>query len=143
MIFIELMNFVSLIYHKFWYAFCGFHLYETFINFIERFNLHRKRRYREIANYKLKNFPGLITVFYGVTYIENDILLTNDRKTTNDFKPNYILTTGRDGSDIIRQEGVLDSRFCRLFSEKFSLPYSDAEYINLHFKPVESKMFYG
>ena len=130
-----------LVNSKFLYAFCGFHLYETFINSIERCNLHKRRRTWEIVNYKLENCPGLITAFYGVTYIGNDILLVSDRETVNDFKPNYILKTGRDGNDVIKQEGVLDSRSCRLFSEKFFLPYSDSESISLPFKSGEPRMF--
>ena len=130
-----------LVNKKFLYAFCGFHLYETFINSIERCNLHRRRRTWEIVNYRLENCPGLITAFYGVSYIGNDILLISDRETPNDFKPNYILRPGRDGNDVIRQEGVLDSRSCRLFSEKFFLPYSDFESISLPFKSGEPKMF--
>ena len=72
-----------LVNSKFLYAFCGFHLYETFINSIERCNLHKRRRTWEIVNYKLENCPGLITAFYGVTYIGNDILLVSNRETTN------------------------------------------------------------
>ena len=81
--------------------------------------MNRRRRYWEIINYRLENNPGLITTFYGVSYIGNDILLVSDRETTNDFKSNYIFMNGRYGNNVISQEGVLDSRSCRLFNEKF------------------------
>ena len=47
---------------------------------------------------------------------------------------------GKDGNDIIRQKRVLDSRSCRLFIEKYFLPYSDKEYISLAFKSWEPKI---
>ena len=126
---------------KFLYAFCGFHLYETFIQSIERCDLHRRRRMWEMVNYRLENCPGLITSFYGVTYIENDILLVSDRESPNDFKPNYVLSPGLDGDDVIRLEGVMDSRSSRLFTEKFFIPYNDVESLSLPFKSGEPKLF--
>ena len=47
---------------------------------------------------------------------------------------------GKDRNDIIRQKRVLDSRSCRLFIEKYFLPYSDTESISLPFKSWEPKI---
>ena len=94
-----------------------------------------------MVNYRLENCPGLITSFYGVTYIENDILLVSDRESPNDFKPNYVLSPGLDGDDVIRLEGVMDSRSSRLFTEKFFIPYNDVESLSLRFKSGEPKLF--
>ena len=88
----------------------------------------------ENCKLQIENCPISVTAFYGVAYIGNDILLDSDRETTNDFKLNYILMAGKDGNDIIRQKRVLDSRSCRLFIEKYFLPYSDTESISLPFK---------
>ena len=55
-----------------------------------------------MVNYHLESYPGLTKSFHAVIYIRNDISLVDDKESSNDFKPNYVLTPGLDGVDIIR-----------------------------------------
>ena len=129
-----------LVNDKFLYAIFGFHLYDSFINTIERCNIHRKNRVWEMVDYKLNNTPNLVKAFFGVSYVKNNIILVSDKESQNDLKPNYILYPGRD-NDTINEEGVLNSRSSRLFAEKFFIPFTENESINLAFKSGEPKIF--
>jgi len=64
--------------------------------------------------------------------------LVSDKESQNDLKPNYILYPVRD-NDTINEEGVLNSRSSRLFAEKFFIPFTENESINLAFKSGEPK----
>ena len=130
-----------LVNNKFLYAFFGFHLYENFIDSIERCNIYKRTRTWEIVDYKLNNTPNLVRGFFGVSYISNNILLINDKETQNDLKPNYILYPGTGNIDTICEEGILNSKNPRLFPEKFFIPFSEKESINLAFKSGEPKIF--
>ena len=130
-----------LVNNKFLYAFFGFHLYESFINSIERCNLHKKIRNWEMVQYKLSNTTNIARAFFGLTYIFNNILLVSDKENDNDLKPNYILSPGNGNLDTISEEGVLNSKNSRLFAEKFFIPFNDTESISLAFKSREPKIF--
>ena len=130
-----------LVNEKFLYSFFGFHLYESFINTIERCNLNRKRRKWEMINYRLSNTPNLAKSFFGVSYVENNIILVSDKENQNDLKPNYILSPGKDNIDTITDEGILNSKSSRLFGEKFFIPFTEQESINMAFKSGEPKIF--
>ena len=129
-----------LVNDKFLYAIFGFHLYDSFLNTIERCNIHRKFRKWEMVEYKLSNTPNLVRAFFGVSYVNNNIILVSDKESQNDLKPNYILSPGRD-IDTISDEGILNSRSSRLFAEKFFIPFTETESINLAFKSGEPKIF--
>ena len=130
-----------LVNNKFLYAFFGFHLYESFINSIERCNLHKKHRNWEMVQYKLSNTANIAKAFFGLTYISNNILLVSDKENDNDLKPNYILSPGSGNLDNISEVGVLNSKNPRLFAEKFFIPFNDSESISLAFKSREPKIF--
>ena len=130
-----------LVNNKFLYAIFGFHLYESFINTIERCNLHRKKREWEMVDYKLSNTQSIARAFFGVSYVSNNIILVSDKESQNDLKPNYILSPGRGNIDTISDEGILNSRSSRLFAEKFFIPFTETESINLAFKSGEPKIF--
>jgi hypothetical protein len=130
-----------LVNNKFLYAIFGFHLYESFINTIERCNLHRKKREWEMVDYKLSNTQSIARAFFGVSYVSNNIILLSDKESQNDLKPNYILSPGRGNIDTISDEGILNSRSSRLFAEKFFIPFTETESINLAFKSGEPKIF--
>ena len=130
-----------LVNNKFLYAIFGFHLYESFINTIERCNIHKKRREWEMVDYKLSNTQNIVRAFFGVSYVSNNIILVSDKESQNDLKPNYILTPGRGNMDTISDEGILNSRSSRLFAEKFFIPFTETESINLAFKSGEPKIF--
>ena len=117
-----------LVNNKFLYAFFGFHLYESFINSIERCNLHRRNRNWEMVEYKLSNTSNIARAFFGLTYISNNILLVSDKENDNDLKPNYILSPGLGNVDTISEVGVLNSRNPRLFGEKFFIPFNDLNF---------------
>ena len=123
------------------YTFFGFHLYESFINSIERCNINRKHRQWEMVNYKLSNTPNLAKAFFGVSYVGNNILLLSDKENQNDLKPNYLLVPGQTNCDTINDEGILNSKSTRLFGEQFFIPFTEEESINLAFKSGEPKMF--
>lgn len=130
-----------LVNNKFLYSIFGFHLYESFIDTIERCNIHRRRREWENVEYKLNNTSSIAKSFFGVSYIGNNILLVSDKENQNDLKPNYVLTPGKGNIDTINEEGVLNSRSSRIFPEKFFLPFSENESLNLAFKSGEPKIF--
>jgi hypothetical protein len=130
-----------LVNNKFLYAFFGFHLYESFINSIERCNLHKRNRKWEMVEYKLSNTTNIARAFFGLTYIFNNILLVSDKENDNDLKPNYILSPGNGNVDTISEQGVLNSKNPRLFGEKFFIPFNDNESISLAFKSREPKIF--
>ena len=130
-----------LVNNKFLYAICGFQLYESFINTIERCNIHKRSRFWEMVQYKLNNTPNLISGFFGVSYISNNIILVSDKQNENDLKPNYILCPGKGNIDTISAEGILNSVNSRLFAEKFFIPFTEEESINLAFKSGEPKIF--
>ena len=130
-----------LVNEKYLYTFFGFHLYESFINSIERCNINRKHRQWEMVNYKLSNTPNLAKAFFGVSYVGNNILLLSDKENQNDLKPNYLLVPGQTNCDTINDEGILNSKSIRLFGEKFFIPFTEEESINLAFKSGEPKIF--
>jgi hypothetical protein len=130
-----------LVNEKYLYTFFGFHLYESFINSIERCNINRKHRQWEMVNYKLSNTPNLAKAFFGVSYVGNNILLLSDKENQNDLKPNYLLVPGQTNCDTIYDEGILNSKSTRLFGEKFFIPFTEEESINLAFKSGEPKIF--
>ena len=130
-----------LVNDKYLYAIFGFHLYDSFINSIERCNLHKRNRGWEMVEYKLNNTPSLTKAFFGVSYISNNIILISDKENQNDLKPNYLLSPGIDNIDSISDEGILNSRSTRLFAEKFFIPINENESINLAFKSGEPKIF--
>jgi hypothetical protein len=130
-----------LVNEKYLYTFFGFHLYESFINSIERCNINRKHRQWEMVNYKLSNTPDLAKAFFGVSYVGNNILLLSDKENQNDLKPNYLLVPGQTNCDTINDEGILNSKSTRLFGEKFFIPFTEEESINLAFKSGEPKIF--
>ena len=130
-----------LVNNKFLYAFFGFHLYESFMNSIERCNLHKRNRNWEMVEYKLSNTSNIARAFFGLTYIFNNILLVSDKENDNDLKPNYILSPGNGNFDTISEEGILNSKNPRLFAEKFFIPVNDTESISLAFKSREPKIF--
>ena len=130
-----------LVNEKYLYTFFGFHLYESFINTIERCNINKRQRNWEMVNYKLSNTPNLAKAFFGVSYVGNNILLVSDKENQNDLKPNYILSPGQLNTDTISDEGILNSKSTRLFGEKFFIPFSEEESLNLAFKSGEPKIF--
>ena len=130
-----------LVNEKYLYTFFGFHLYESFINTIERCNINKRQRNWEIVNYKLSNTPNLAKAFFGVSYVGNNILLVSDKENQNDLKPNYILSPGQLNTDTISDEGILNSKSTRLFGEKFFVPFTEEESLNLAFKSGEPKIF--
>ena len=130
-----------LVNDKYLYTFFGFHLYESFINSIERCNINKKHRDWEMVNYKLSNTPNLAKAFFGVSYVGNNIILVSDKENQNDLKPNYLLSPGKDNCDIISDEGILNSKSSRLFGEKFFIPFTEEESINMAFKSGEPKIF--
>ena len=130
-----------LVNEKYIYTFFGFHLYESFINTIERCNINKRQRNWEMVNYKLSNTPNLAKAFFGVSYVGNNILLVSDKENQNDLKPNYILSPGQLNTDTISDEGILNSKNTRLFGEKFFVPFTEEESLNLAFKSGEPKIF--
>ena len=130
-----------LVNEKYLYTFFGFLLYESFINTIERCNINKRQRNWEMVNYKLSNTPNLAKAFFGVSYVGNNILLVSDKENQNDLKPNYILSPGQLNTDTISDEGILNSKSTRLFGEKFFVPFTEEESLNLAFKSGEPKIF--
>lgn len=127
--------------NKYLYAICGFHLYEAFINSIERCNLHTRKRRWEIVNYQFKDTFNFKPSFFGVGYLNDDIILVSDKEKKEENKPNYLLKFDKNGNDIIEYHSMLESTTTRLFSEKLFIPFNIEESINIPFRTGEPKIY--
>ena len=83
---------------------------------------------------------SLIVSFFGVSYINDDIILIGDKENTNIINPNYLLKPNEKDIDIIEEYGFIESDNTRLFSEKFFIPSNDKESVALPFKSGEPKI---
>ena len=135
-----------LVNNKYIYCICGFQLNNNFVDTIEKCNLFKKKRNWEIVNYQIKAKEGNTTVsnlmvsFFGVSYINNDILLIGEKDNNQIINPNYLLKPNEKEIDVIEEYGFIDANSTRLFSEKFFIPFSTNESISLPFKSGEPKI---
>lgn len=135
-----------LVNNKYLYCICGFELNNNFMDTIEKCNLYKKERNWEIVNYQLKtkgenlSVRSLIVSFFGVSYINNDIILIGDKENNKIINPNYLLKPNEKDIDIIEEYGFIESNNTRLFSEKFFIPFNYEESIALPFKNGEPKL---
>ena len=135
-----------LVNNKYIYCICGFELNNNFVDTIEKCNLFKKERIWEIVNYQIKSKEENITVrslivsFFGVSYINNDIILIGDKENNSTINPNYLLKQNENDIDIIEEYGFIEINNTRLFSEKFFIPISDNESIALPFKTGDPKI---
>ena len=136
-----------LINNKYLYCICGFQLNNNFMDTIEKCNLYKKERNWEIVNYQVKtNGEGknvgrnLIVSFFGVSYINDNIILIGDKENNKIINPNYLLKHNEKDIDIIEEYGFIESNNIRLFSEKFFIPFNNNESIALPFKYGEPKI---
>ncbi len=130
-----------LVNNKYLYCICGFHLDNNFVDTIERCNLYKRERSWEIVNYQIKakeeNKTSLIVSFFGVSYINDDIILIGDKENNKIINPNYLLKPNEKDIDIIEEYGFIESDNTRLFSEKFFIPFNNNESAALPFKSGE------
>ena len=133
-----------LVNNKYLYCICGYQLDNNFVDTIEKCNLNKRERIWEIVNYQIKskeeNMRSLIVSFFGVSYINDDIILIGDKENTNIINPNYLLKPNEKDIDIIEEYGFIESDNTRLFSEKFFIPSNDKESVALPFKSGEPKI---
>ena len=135
-----------LVNNKYLYCICGFELNNNFVNTIEKCNLFKKERIWEIVNYQIKSkeqnttVRSLIVSFFGVSYINNDIILIGDKENNYTINPNYLLKPNENDIDIIEEFGFIETNNTRLFSEKFFIPINNIESISLPFKTGEPKI---
>ena len=135
-----------LVDNKYLYCICGFQLNNNFIDTIEKCNLNKRERKWEIVNYQIKAKEdiaierNLIISFFGVSYIENNIILIGDRENNKIINPNYLLKPNEEDIDIIEEYGYIEVDSLRLFSEKFFIPINEEESISLPFKKGDAKI---
>ena len=135
-----------LVNNKFLYCICGFLLENNFVDTIEKCNLFRKERKWEIVNYQIKTkeenaTPSrLIISFFGVSYINDNIILIGDKENNNIINPNYLLKPNEKDIDIIEEYGYIESNNTRLFFEKCFIPINENESLALPFKSGVPKM---
>jgi len=135
-----------LVNNKYLYCICGFQLNNNFIDTIEKCNLNKRERNWEIVNYQIKSGEefitdrGLLVSFFGVSYLNNDIILIGDRENNKIVNPNYLLKPNDKDIDIIEEYGYIEVDNIRLFSEKFFIPINENESISLPFKSGEAKI---
>ena len=135
-----------LVNNKYLYCICGFQLNNNFVDTIEKCNLYRKERNWEIVNYQIRNKEdnntgrNLIVSFFGVSYINDNIILIGDKENNKIINPNYLLKPNEKDIDIIEEYGFIESNNTRLFSEKFFIPFNNNESIVLPFKSGEPKI---
>ena len=132
-----------LVNNQYLYCICGFQLNNNFVDTIEKCNLYKKERRWEIVNYQIKareessSSRNLIISFFGVSYINDNIILIGDKENKNIINPNYLLKPNEKDIDIIEEYGFIESNNNRLFSEKFFIPINNNESIALPFKSGE------
>ena len=136
-----------LVNHKYLYCICGFQLNNNFVDTIEKCNLIKKEINWEIVNYQIKNEEDkkiernhLLVSFFGVSYVNDDIILIGDKENNQIINPNYLLKPNEKDIDIIAEYGFIESNNTRLFSEKFFIPFTTNESIALPFKSGDPKI---
>ena len=136
-----------LVNQKYLYCICGFELNNNFVDTIEKCNLIKKEINWEIVNYQIKNEEDkkiernhLLVSFFGVSYVNDDILLIGDKDNNKIINPNYLLKPSEKDIDIIVEYGFIESNNTRLFSEKFFIPFNNNESIALPFKFGDPKI---
>ena len=135
-----------LVNNKYLYCICGFQFNNNFLNTIEKCNLYKKERKWELVNYQIKSGentviePNLLVSFFGVSYINNDIILIGDKENDKIINPNYLLKPNDNDIDIIEEYGYIEGEGVRLFSEKFFIPINDNESLALPFKKGDAKI---
>ena len=135
-----------LVDNKYLYCICGFQLENNFIDTIEKCDLNKRDRKWEIVNYQIKSGEeiildrSLIVSFFGVSYINDDILLIGDKENPKVINPNYLLKSNDKDIDIIEEYGYIEGDNTRLFSEKFFIPINENESIALPFKKGDAKI---
>ena len=135
-----------LVDNKYLYCICGFQLENNFIDTIEKCDLNKRDRKWEIVNYQIKSGEeivldrSLIVSFFGVSYINDDILLIGDKENAKVINPNYLLKPNDKDIDIIEEYGYIEGENTRLFSEKFFIPINENESIALPFKKGDAKI---
>ena len=135
-----------LVNNKYLYCICGFQFNNNFIDTIEKCNLYKRERKWEIVNYQIKAGEynvidrSLIVSFFGVSYINNNIILIGDRENNKVINPNYLLKPNDEDIDIIEEYGYIEVENVRLFSEKFFIPINENESVALPFKKGDAKI---
>ena len=135
-----------LVNNKYLYCICGFQLNNNFVDSIEKCNLFKKERKWEIVNYQIKSGEdevidrSLIVSFFGVSYINNNIILIGDKENNKVINPNYLLKPNDKDIDIIEEYGYIENENMRLFSEKFFIPINGNESIAFPFKKGDAKI---
>ena len=135
-----------LVNNKYLYCICGFCLNTNFVDTIEKCNLYKKERKWEIVNYHIKTNEeniterSLIVSFFGVSYINENIILIGDKENNNIINPNYLLKPNDIDIDIIEEYGFIESDNTRLFTEKFFIPFNNNESIAFIFKSGDPKI---
>jgi hypothetical protein len=133
-----------LVNNKYLYCICGFQLDNNFLDTIEKCNLYKRERSWELVNYQIKakeeNRMNLIMSFFGVSYINDDIILIGDKEDNKIINPNYLLKPNEKEFDIIEEYGFIESDNTRLFTEKFFIPFNNNESAALPFKSGEPKI---
>ena len=133
-----------LVNNKYLYCICGFQLDNNFLDTIEKCNLYKRKRSWELVNYQIKvkeeNRINLIMSFFGVSYINDDIILIGDKENNKIINPNYLLKPNEKEFDIIEEYGFIESDNTRLFTEKFFIPFNNNESAALPFKSGEPKI---
>ena len=129
-----------LVNNKYLYCICGFQLNNNFVDTIEKCNLCKRQRKWEIVNYQIQleeesaTVRSLIVSFFGVSYINDNIVLIGDKEYNKIINPNYLLKPNDKDIDIIEEYGFIEANNIRLFSEKFFIPININESISLPFK---------
>ena len=137
-----------LVNNKYLYCICGFQFNNNFLDTIEKCNLNKREKKWEIVNYQIKTGDenvierNLIVSYFGVSYIENNIILIGDRENNKIINPNYLLKPNDQDIDVIEEYGYIDVENVRLLSEKFFIPINENESISLPFKKGDAKILF-
>ena len=81
----------------------------------------KKERNWKIVNYQLKTKGENITVrsLFGVSYINNNIILIGDKENNKIINPNYLLKPNEKDIDIIVEYGYIESNILDYFQKNF------------------------
>lgn len=115
------------------YAFCGFHLHQTFNYTVERCNLRKSVRMWEYVHFNTNNNMKFIPSFFCVSYYKNnDIILVGGNDSIEESNKSYIVKIGmeKNSNDEINEFNFGEEKF-GVFRDKLFTPIDNDYAINI------------
>ena len=114
------------------YAFCGFHLHQTFNCTVEKCNLRKKERKWNFVKFNQKENLGFIPSFFAVSYYKNDNIVLIGGDSIEEINNSYIIKIGENENDYdeINEFNLGEKKF-GVFRDKFFTPIDNNYSVNI------------